>query len=59
MNKMTVRRFEKLIHDAPGMRVEHFALHSVKRLPLVTRIPVLRELMTGALTCILKPAGQA
>ena len=59
MNKMTVRRFEKLIHDAPGMRVEHLTLHSVKRVPLVTRIPVLRELMTGALTCILKPAGQA
>src|ERR1035438_4100128 len=59
MNKMTVRRFERLIHDTPGMRVEYLILHTVKHLPLVTRIPVLRELMTGALTCILKPAGQA
>src|ERR1035438_6612033 len=59
LNKMTVRRFEKLLDGAPGMRVEHLILHSVKRLPLVTRIPVLRELMTGALTCILKPAWPA
>ena len=57
LNKMTVRRFEKLIHAAPGMRVEHLTLHSVKRVPLVTRVPVLRELMTGAITCILRPAG--
>jgi SAM-dependent methyltransferase len=55
LNKMTVRRFEELIHAAPGMRVEHLTLHSVKRVPLVTRVPVLRELMTGALTCILRP----
>ena len=59
LNKMTVRRFEQLIAAAPGMRVEHLTLHSVKRVPLVTRVPVLRELMTGAVTCILKPEGRA
>jgi SAM-dependent methyltransferase len=59
LNKMTVRRFENLIHAAPGMRVEHLTLHSVKRVPLVTRIPVLRELTTGALICIPKPVGRA
>ena len=59
LNKMTVRRFEKLLDAAPGMRVEHLILHSVKRVPLVTGVPVLRELMTGALTCILKPVGRA
>jgi SAM-dependent methyltransferase len=59
LNKMTVRRFEKLLDGAPGMRVEHLILHSVKRVPLVTGVPVLRELMTGALTCILKPIGRA
>ena len=57
LNKMTVRRFEQAIRSAPGMRVEHLILHGVKRVPLVTRVPVLRELMTGALTCILKPRG--
>jgi hypothetical protein len=41
------------------MRVEHLILHSVKRVPFVTGVPVLRELMTGALTCILKPVGRA
>ena len=59
LNKMTVRRFEKLLDAAPGMRVEHLILHSVKRVPFVTGVPVLRELMTGALTCILKPIGRA
>lgn len=58
LNRLTVRRFEKLIAAAPGMRVEHYARHSVKRVPVVTKVPVLRELMTGALTCILKPAGK-
>jgi SAM-dependent methyltransferase len=59
LNKMTVGRFEKLVVAAPGMRIEKLTLHSVKHLPVVTRVPVLRELMTGALTCILKPANQA
>ena len=58
LNKMTVARFEKLIASAPGMRVEHLHLHSVKKVPLVTKIPVIRELMTGAITTILKPAGR-
>jgi len=56
LNKMTVRRFEKLARAAPGMRVEQLTLHSVKRVPVVTSVPVLRELMTGAITCVLKPA---
>jgi hypothetical protein len=30
----------------------------VKKVPLVTKIPVIRELMTGAITTILKPAGR-
>ncbi len=58
LNKMTVSRFEKMVQGAPGMRLEHLSLQSVKRLPLVTRIPVVRELMTAALTCILKPSGR-
>ena len=56
LNKMTVARFEKLISNVPGMRVEHLHLHSVKKVPLVTKIPLIRELMTGAITTILKPA---
>jgi SAM-dependent methyltransferase len=57
LNRMTVRHFEKLAAAAPGMRVEQLILHSVKRVPLVTQVPVLREMMTGAITCILKPVA--
>lgn len=59
LNKMTVRRFEKLVAATREMQVEYLRLHSVKRVPFVTRVPVLRELMTGALTCILKPTVKA
>jgi SAM-dependent methyltransferase len=55
LNKMTVRRFEELTLSAPGMRIEYFRPRGIKGLPLVTRLPVLRELMTSALTCILRP----
>jgi 2-polyprenyl-3-methyl-5-hydroxy-6-metoxy-1,4-benzoquinol methylase len=55
LNKMTVARFERLISSVPGFRVHYFSLRGVKGLPIVTRIPVVRELLTSALTCILCP----
>jgi len=55
LNKMTVARFERLISSVPGFRVHYLSLRGVKGLPMVTRIPVVRELMTSALTCILRP----
>jgi hypothetical protein len=55
LNKMTVRRFETLVSSAPGMRIEYLQPRGIKGLPVVTRIPVLRETMTSALTCILRP----
>ena len=58
LNKMTLGRFEELIAAAPGMRIDLLDLHSVKGVPFVTGIPVLRELMTGALGCVLKPVGK-
>jgi SAM-dependent methyltransferase len=58
LNKMTVRHFEQMIDSVPGMRVEYLKLHSVKKVPLVTKIPVIRELMTGAITCILTPSAR-
>ncbi len=54
LNKMTVKRFHRIVHSAPDMRVAEFRLTSVKRLPLVTQVPLLRELMTSACTCILQ-----
>jgi 2-polyprenyl-3-methyl-5-hydroxy-6-metoxy-1,4-benzoquinol methylase len=55
LNKMTVARFERIIHSVPGFRVKYYSLRGVKGFPAVTRIPVVRELMTSALTCILCP----
>ena len=56
LNKMTVARFERIIHAVPGFRVHYYRLRGVRGLPVVTKIPGLRELMTSALTCILRPA---
>ena len=55
LNKMTVARFERIVSSVPGFRVHYLSLRGVKGLPAVTRIPVVRELMTSALTCILRP----
>ena len=55
LNKMTVARFERLVSAVPGFRVDYLLLRGVKGVPLVTKIPVVRELMTSALTCILRP----
>jgi len=59
LNKMTVARFGRLMAAAPGMQVHYLRLRAVKGVPLVTRVPWLRELMTGAITCILRPRPQA
>jgi SAM-dependent methyltransferase len=52
VNRMTVARFEKIVKNS-GMRVEYMRHHPTRGLPLVTKIPVLRELLTSACTCIL------
>jgi SAM-dependent methyltransferase len=54
LNRMTVKRFERLIGSVSGMKVEYLQLRGVKGLDLVTKVPALRELMTTALTCILR-----
>jgi ubiquinone/menaquinone biosynthesis C-methylase UbiE len=53
LNRMTVARFERIIGES-GMRIEHFQLFATAGLPLVTKIPVARELLTGAACCILR-----
>ena len=52
VNRMTVARFERII-AASGMRREFYRNYATRGLPLVTRLPVLRELLTSACTCIL------
>ena len=57
VNRMTVRRFERII-KASGMRIEYLRNYATRGLPLVTHIPVVRELLTSACTCILSPTAQ-
>jgi SAM-dependent methyltransferase len=59
LNKMTLAKFERLI-AASGMKEEFRRYYATKRLPLVTRIPLLRELFVSAIAVILrKPTGSA
>lgn len=55
VNRMTVARFERILRES-GMRVEFLRHYATRRLPLVTRIPLLRELLTSASACILSRA---
>jgi ubiquinone/menaquinone biosynthesis C-methylase UbiE len=54
LNRMTVSRFETIIRRS-GMNVDGLWLTPVKGLPLVTRVPLLRELLTSAASCVLSP----
>jgi SAM-dependent methyltransferase len=54
LNKMTVARFERIMRQS-GMRIEKLEAHPTLGLPLVSQIPLVRELLTTAATCILRP----
>ena len=53
LNKMTIAKFERILRES-GLVAEEVRLYAVKKLPLVTRLPVLRELLTGAAACRLR-----
>jgi SAM-dependent methyltransferase len=53
LNRMTIARFHQIMHDS-GMQVEQFNLFAVKNLPVVTSLPVVREFLTSAASCILR-----
>jgi SAM-dependent methyltransferase len=53
LNRMTVKRFEEIVRQS-GMQVERIQNHATRGLPLVTKLPILRELLTSACTVILK-----
>jgi len=56
LNRMSLRRFERILAEAcreRGVRVDRLRYRSVKRIPIVTRIPIIRELLTNHATCIL------
>jgi len=56
LNKMTLARFERIIRDS-GLSVEHQNFFATKNLPLVKKIPFVREFLVSAVTCILAKDG--
>ena len=57
LNRMTVARFERFM-KASGAKVRTLKRHPVKGLPMVSQVPVMRELMTAACSCILEVPSQ-
>ncbi len=53
LNRMTVARFERAIENTECEIVQKH-LFAVKRLAMVTQVPVVRELMTAACSCVLR-----
>jgi len=59
LNKMTVRRFENILASLDGIEVEVLRLIGVKGFHFATRLPLIREMMTGAITCVLHKKPKA
>lgn len=53
LNKMSLRKFERLT-DRPDMAVTSRRYTAVKSLNVLTRIPVVRELMTNRVTVVIR-----
>jgi SAM-dependent methyltransferase len=53
LNRMTLARFEREIRRS-GLRIVEVQYFATAGLPLVTRVPVLRELLTSAASCVLQ-----
>lgn len=57
LNKMSVRKFEAILSEAVrerGVIIELLRYRTVKRMPVVARIPLVRELFINHATCILR-----
>lgn len=53
LNRMTIHKFAKLMRNS-GMKIRSLNLFSVKGLPLVSQLPVVREFFTAAASCVLE-----
>ena len=53
LNRLTLARFEQIMRDS-GMKIRSMNFFPVKGLPLVSSIPVVREYMTSAASCVLE-----
>lgn len=58
LNRMTVARFERIVAES-GMKVSNLKLFATRGIPLVTKLPVLRELFTSAASCVLQNSSTA
>lgn len=58
VNKMTLRRFEKLVSDTE-LTLRSLVVHGVWKLNALLRLPVIRELFASEVVCILekRPSG--
>jgi SAM-dependent methyltransferase len=56
LNRMTLATFENIIRRS-GMKVEFLKYYSVKSIPLVEKVPLLRELLVASVACILQNSG--
>lgn len=52
INKMTIRRFEKIV-DASGLQVVSLEYKAVRNLPVLSHIPAFREFFINRVNCIL------
>lgn len=53
LNKMSVRKFEKLTKEA-GLSFHYRYYRGVKNLDVLTKLPVFRELFTNQISCVLQ-----
>jgi ubiquinone/menaquinone biosynthesis C-methylase UbiE len=53
LNKMTLAKFERLVRES-GLKVARKHYRGVKGLDFLTKIPVIRELFTNRVTCVLR-----
>ncbi len=56
LNHMTIRRFERIVRRTPGVVRDHLELRPVRFAALrpITRVPLVRELVTGFVVCRLR-----
>lgn len=53
LNRMSLAKFEKIIRNS-GMKIEFLDYYAVKRIPLVKKVPVIRELLVASAACVLR-----
>jgi SAM-dependent methyltransferase len=58
LNQMTVARFERILRES-GLDVRERRLFATRGLPLVTRVPILRELLTSAASSVIRVSRDA